>query len=207
MEPFYLTSVIVGLDPTASSREDQHLALVRALQTRLFLDQESKEHFKVDTTDSIHCNSTSHEEDEKDYKKPHRCKLTHAPEVYITSCHNCLKMSYKFSKSNADYINAELASEPLHEKSSDVDGVDTRKAESAFTSDHIESKCCSQQRLKADVKKISSCGTSVNWVLDVPSSSNIKIDEITAGKSRLKACNGGTVEVTQADTGALQGIL
>jgi hypothetical protein len=174
MKPFYLTSVVVGLDPTASNREDQYLALVRALQTRLFLDLESKEHSTVNTTDSSHCNSTPHERDIKDYKKPHRCKLTRAPEVYITSCHDCPKTSYKFS---------------------------------TLTSDKIEINSSSQQRLKADVRKISSCGTSVNWVLDVPSSSNPRKDEIEAGKSRLKACNGGTVEVTQADTGALQGNL
>ena len=194
--PFYLTSVVVGLDPTARNREDQHLALVRALQTRLFLDLESKEHSTVNTTDSSHCNSTSHERDEKDYKKPHRCKPTHTPEVYITSCCDCPKTSYKFSKSNADYINAELASELLHEKSSEVEKLDTRKAASTLTSDQIEIKSSSQQSLKADVRKTSSCGTSVNWVLDVPSSSNPTKDEIEAGKSRLKACNGGTVEVT-----------
>ena len=207
VEPFYLTSVVVGLDPTARNSEDQHLALVRALQTRLLLDLESKEHSTVNTTDSSHCISTSHEEDEKDCKKPHRCKSTHTPEVYITSCSDCPKTSYKFSKSNADYINAELASELVHVKSSDVEKLDNGKLESVSTSDRSETKSSNQQCLKADVRKISSCGTSVNWVLDVPSSSNPKKDEIEAGKLRLKACNGGTVEVTQADTGALQGIL
>jgi hypothetical protein len=199
--------VVVELDQTARNREDQHLALVRALQTRLFLDQESKEHSKVNTTDSSHCFSISHEGDEKDDKKPHRCKSTHTPEVYITSSCDSANTSYKFSKSNADYINAELASELPHEKSSDVVKLDDGKVESVPTSGQSESKRSSQQRLKADVRKIPSCGTSVNWVLDVPSPSNPKKDEIEAGKSRLKACSGGTVEVTQADTGALQGIL
>jgi tRNA-specific adenosine deaminase 1 len=45
------------------------------------------------------------------------------------------------------------------------------------------------------------CGTSINWVRNVPGAA----DAVEAALKRLKACGGGTVEVTIADTGALQG--
>ena len=48
------------------------------------------------------------------------------------------------------------------------------------------------------------CGTSVNWVRNVPATPGA-VDAVEANMKRLKACGGGTLEVTIADSGALQG--
>lgn len=211
VKPFYLTSIVVGLDPLAANRGDQQLALTRALQTRLAVDQEPGEYPGANTSNSNHDNLTSQKECEIGYSKSiHFNSISiHVPIIHITSSHNCSKTSYKFSKSNADYANAEFASELLHEKLPlDVDGSHEKNSEEARTSGHSQINSNSQQQLKADMRKISSCGTSVNWILDIPNSSLADNKDVIKGsKSRLKYCNGGTAEVTQADTGALQGIL
>ena len=209
VKPFYLTSIVVGLDVLAANRVDQQLALTRALQTRLTVDQEPSEYPRANTSNSNHDNSTSQEERKMGCTKFNYSysNSIHVPLIHITSSHNCSKTSYKFSKSNADYANAELASELLLEKSPlDVDSPHGKNQQEASTPGYSQIYSNSQQRLKADVRKISSCGTSVNWILDVPSSSLADNKDVIEGsKSRLKCCNGGTAEVTQADTGALQG--
>ena len=211
VKPFYLSSIVVGLDVLAAKGEDQQLALTRALQTRLAVDQESSEYPRANTSNSDHDKSTSPEGCEIGYSKSNHfdSNSTHVPIIHVTSSHSCSKTSYKFSKSNADYANAELASELLHEKLPlDVAVSDLNNVEEAGPSGHSQNNCSSQQRLKAEVRKISSCGTSVNWILDVPSPSLADNKDLIEGsKSRLKYCNGGTAEVIQADTGALQGIL
>ena len=59
-------------------------------------------------------------------------------------------------------------------------------------------------------KRIVPCGTSINWVRDVISGSRKELldaegDNIESRRKRLKYCGNGTIEVTVADTGALQG--
>ena len=59
-------------------------------------------------------------------------------------------------------------------------------------------------------KRIVPCGTSINWVRDVISGTRKEIggaegDNIESRRKRLKYCGNGTIEVTVADTGALQG--
>ena len=167
LRPIYLSGIIVGFDPTASSRADQYNALDRAIRLRLQCCQESQisdiiiksavtnSEFLSKTESSGNCSEKefysgnivqkdANEEmindsnsAECNVDNSRQLFLPFVPEVYITSRHDNPETVFRFSKSNADLIN--------HSSSSNMccSNVDC----GSVVNDDIDSICSSTSRI------------------------------------------------------------
>lgn len=206
VQPVYLTGIIVGLDPTASSRDAQQGALERGIQSRLLSQITDGSSFEEASED---CSSLSTPV-EKIVEKPIFDDSLHhrvcVPEVVVSSKNNYL--SFQFSKGRADLLNH--TSNVESESGPGTVSFTSDNTSSNLSGDVSEISCdkkTEKNNLKGSanvIKKIPPCGTSINWVQDVLIGLGT-IDEIEKQKKRVKCCAGGSVEVTVADTGVLQG--
>lgn len=181
---------MIGLDPTASSKDEQSKASHRAFCIRLKNYKSSASTYpKFEYSSSI-------------------------PEIWVACSSGNEKACFRNSKGNADLINnnisppnssadidVDIDSEAScsggsrsNKDNSDIIKINTRKQEDGVSNGKVAA---------TTGKKIQACGTSINWVKDVYSTDFI--DAIELERKRLKVCTGGTVEVTVAETGALQG--
>ena len=245
IEPIYLSGLILGYDITARNKNEQKIAIERALQTRLkcFYDTNISEKFDNNKNISEKNNSISSDEQDK-IKDEDRVKeisdqnqnkeklIPTIPKIY------CTNMSFKFCKSNADLINhnnslknsAEISIvKKITLKNTDKNNSDSKKSEKNISENIVDSsnsKSNSNKKSKIPIiKKIVPCGTNLNWIRDVKTDLNQKIgfnqkidfnknndfnqccDEIETQRKRFKCYENGTIEVTVAETGALQGRL
>ena len=187
LRPLYLSGIIVGLDPTASSRAEQQKALGRALQTRLRCFEpitaasDSSPYAGIVLNPGVQLTSPL------------------VPEVFITSSHGDPLTSFLFSKGNADLINN---SKPT--SASESISIIAISDQNVCPDQNNRSSSDKTNHSKVTIpKKVAPCGTSLNYVRDV--SLGISGDGIELQRKRLKNCSNGSVEVTVADTGALQG--
>lgn len=205
VEPVYLRGIIVGLDPTASSREAQRDALERAIISRL-----APEKNLIDSSGKA----------EAIFSQPNKCARSNCirgaqtmsqagnvehkifPQIFVTTRYDCPDTSFKFSKSAADFnkscLSLEASPSSLHVFSSENVGDD----DSCSNIRQVETTRVKEVQ---DIpRKILACGTSINWIRDV-FDPDVVADVSEKERKRLKPCGGGTVEVTVADTGMLQG--
>ena len=202
--------MIVGLDPTASSRAAQHSALERGIRSRL-LSQIHSENSSKESADKY---DALIQPEMRDSSAPiSGCSFdyrVHVPEVHVSSKFDCPMTSFRFSKGFGDLMNCTSNSEsesalncvpPSDEHISLTISSDTAISPNSDRNIGISGKNGSSKI----IKKVPPCGTSLNWVQDVFNSSDLT-DGIEKQRKRLKFCNGGSVEVTVADTGVLQGL-
>jgi hypothetical protein len=207
----YLSGITVGLDPTASSRDAQQRALERGIQSRL-RSRMNRGDSSEEAADK--CSSLSTTGVVRNDKKNRVGKTilkdslnygVHVPEVHVSTKCDCPVTSFQYSKGCADLINctSNVVSEsgPSTAPSTGDDNSPSITGDISLICDRKVKT--SIKKLKV-IKKIPPCGTSINWVRDVLIGSGA-VDEIEKQRKRVKCCAGGTVEVTVADTGVLQG--
>jgi hypothetical protein len=210
----YLTGITVGLDPTATSRDAQQIALERGIQSRLLSRincgdsfEEAADNCSSLSTSGVDRNDTKNVmekislEDFLDYR-------VRIPEVHVSSKYDCLVTSFQYSKGCADLINytsnVESESGPSTAPSNGDDYSPFITGDVSQLSCDRKVKTSGEKGSSKVIKKIPPCGTSINWVRDVLIGSGT-VDEIEKQRKRVKCCIGGTVEVTVAETGVLQG--
>jgi hypothetical protein len=207
----YLSGITVGLDPTASSRDAQQRALERGIQSRLLsrinCGDSSEDKCSslsttgVDRNDKKNIVEKTIQEDSLDYG-------VRVPEVHVSSKYDCPVTSFQYSKGCADLINC---TSNVESESGPSTAPSTGDDNSPSITGDVSQLIC-DRKVETSIKKGSSkvikkippCGTSINWVRDVLTGSGA-VDEIEKQRKRVKCCAGGTVEVSVADTGVLQG--
>lgn len=206
----------MGLDPTASSREAQQRALERGIRSRL-LSQSGCGNSSDEAADTYISLSTT-TVDQNDMKETEEKPIlivknsvdyrVCVPEVHVGSKYDCPVTSFQFSKGCADLMNCtsnvESESGPGSASSSSDNTPPNLSGNISHLSCDKKVETISGMGSSKVIKKIPPCGTSINWVQDVLNGSG-RIDEIEKKRKRVKSCIGGTVEVTVADTGVLQG--
>ena len=99
----------------------------------------------------------------------------------------------------------------------DKDDNDINKKSVSEAHDQRKEECNSKRENSKSMiaKRVAPCGTSINWVRNVTNGNENENenekreeskDKIELNRKRLKYCDNGTIEVTVADTGALQGL-
>lgn len=153
LEPVYLDSIIVGLDPmissssSTSSSESQLEALRRGLFDR------------IDKS-----------------LNPHPLDIFIVP-IILNNLTN-------IGKWNATKRDKETTNTSNNDTNNDTNNKKSKKK-----------------------NKISPSGISINWLRNIDIPSNVKITNGINTSKRVKACQGGTIEVTLSITGTLQGAI
>jgi len=115
------------------------------------------------------------------------------PELMLTG----VQFEHSLQVTQSQYHTAVLEREQMEQEEDNDGGHEPEKKKKKVDIDV-------PKKSTAALKRPKPCGTSLNWVREVPSAS--ATDKMTNKAGARKACGGGSVEATQSLTGLLLGV-